>query len=143
MCHGAAKKEKKKNTKIENILAKDKASEKLENTISVVSENNGRQGLILKKFVGMAFVYCSEPLPPRKLHERPTQFLRNLNCQKHYQLRLKGTEKVEKEKRTLKTHISTGSKQAEKAMQLQIQTTFYAKSINKEFLMWHSGNKPD
>lgn len=34
-----------------------------------------------------------------KIHKRPALFLRELNCQKHYQLGLTGTESVQKEKK--------------------------------------------
>lgn len=37
---------------MENLLVRDKASKKLKNTVTVVS----REELILKKFVGIAFV---------------------------------------------------------------------------------------
>ena len=51
--------------------------------------------------------------------QRPIRLLRKLYKQQHWQLGLKGTEKVENKRRLLKLQDSTYSDQADKTTQIQ------------------------
>lgn len=56
---------------------------------------------------------------PQEIHVRPTGFLRFSYQQKYCQLRLKGTERIENERRPLDPQNFTGKKQADKTHGLQ------------------------
>lgn len=71
--------------------------------------------------------------------------LRNALCQqKHCQLKLNGTERVQNQRRLINLHNSTGRKQDVKTTQLQTWATFHekgkmteskTKAINQEWII--------
>lgn len=70
--------------------------------------NRERTGLIRKCYFEEA--KKEHRMNPQEIHVRPTRFLRILYQQKHCQLGLKGTERIEKERRLLDSQNSRGKK---------------------------------